>query len=261
MIGRSARGAGVIVAVCVTAAAGPSRADVRPPPSPALQPAPAASALTSLPPTPEVAAAAKARADALIAAAHAEAYFDNISEGAEPRVRHKASGMECVFAPDGPAAIVLDAAPGASPGESAACTTTSVLDSGDRAIVTLRAAKLAGANATLDQALAAVAADVKRTAPGAKPLAGQFPHITLSGDKGGDAPVQKALRFQVAGRHTPPTYLRAAAGVAGGWAITQTSSAPLAQAGDADLLSEVMLNVALIDVFYAGQKAAEAKAP
>jgi hypothetical protein len=249
------------MAAWTAAIAGAAWAEIGPLPS---APAPATAPVVSAPPaaadpppTPQALARASARADALIAAAHAAAYFDNITHGAEPRVRHKASGLECVFAMDGDAAIAIEPIAGAAPGQGARCTSSPMLNSGDRASVTLRVAPLAG-DGSLDQALAAVTADLKRRASQAKPLPGLYPRITLSGGQNTPAPTQKALRFQAA-EHGQPTYLRAAAGLTRAWAISQITSAPLDQAGDADLLSEVMLNVALIDVFYA--EAASAKAP
>jgi hypothetical protein len=223
---------------------------------PTLSAAPVVQAPTvsaDTPPSPEAVARARTRADALIAAGHAEAYFDDITDSAEPRVRHKASGLECVFTLDGEAAIAVDPA-----GRNASCTSTSVLDSGALATVSLRAAQLAGAP-SLDQALGAVVAGLKQKTPRAKPLQTPFPRITLSGDQSADAPTQKAERFEALEKGRK-IYLRAAAGLTHGWMISQTTSAPLDQAGDADLLSEVMLNVALIDVYYAEQKAAGATA-
>ncbi|HRH21381.1 MAG TPA: hypothetical protein PLE81_12185 [Brevundimonas sp.] len=49
------------------------------------------------PATAEQIAAARAEADRLIAAAEASAFFDNVSEGAEPRTRHRLSGLVCRF--------------------------------------------------------------------------------------------------------------------------------------------------------------------
>jgi hypothetical protein len=49
------------------------------------------------PATPDQIAAARAEADRLIADGDAAAFFVNVSEGAEPRVRHQHSGLVCRF--------------------------------------------------------------------------------------------------------------------------------------------------------------------
>lgn len=69
----------------------------------ALLAAPAAVAQEAgRPASAEQIAAARARADAIIAAANAGAYFDNISDSETPLVRHRASGLTCLFSPSDP---------------------------------------------------------------------------------------------------------------------------------------------------------------
>lgn len=60
-------------------------------PAPAQTPAPPAAPLMESP------AAARAAADDLIGAAHVGDLFENVSEGSEPALRHRASGLRCSF--------------------------------------------------------------------------------------------------------------------------------------------------------------------
>ncbi|NBB17203.1 hypothetical protein GVN21_17700 [Caulobacter sp. SLTY] len=49
--------------------------------------------------TPEMVAKAKTEADALLNQAGAEDLFENVTEGMDPRVRHRRSGLVCSFTP------------------------------------------------------------------------------------------------------------------------------------------------------------------
>ncbi|QQQ18251.1 hypothetical protein JIP62_13245 [Brevundimonas vitis] len=64
----------------------------------ALLTAPMAAAQTPPPATVAQVAEARKLADEIISAGRAEAWFENITDGAVPKVRHAPSGMTCMFA-------------------------------------------------------------------------------------------------------------------------------------------------------------------
>jgi hypothetical protein len=203
------------------------------------------------PPPAELAAKARARADEIIAAGRASPYVVNITDGAAPKVRHLASGMECLFGLEGEAAVTVGAGPTAAPDESVSCTLTSTLASGARVLLTLTATRperIGPLEDLLDQA----AASLKRPLSDATPASDPFTSINLAAGAG-EAPVHRALRFQ-ATLEGQPVFARAAVGVARGWVISEQTTAPAQAARAADMLSEVLLSVALTDVFYAGDQ-------
>ncbi len=201
------------------------------------------------PVSPADIAKAKARADAVIAKGHAEGYFLNITDDASPKVRHKASGMECVFGVSDPAFLYIYPTPGVAAGEDVSCTSVSTLASGQKILWTLYATRPAKVD-ELEPLLAQMVSALKADMPDAAPTEQHFTSLNLAAKKGADVPNHRAARFQ-ATTEGHPIYARAAVGVVNGWVVSQRTTAPMDIARSADMMSEVVLDVAMADVFYA----------
>lgn len=206
-------------------------------------------------PSPEAIARARAKADRLIAEGDAEAYFVNITDGAEPRVRHRRSGMECRFSLDDPARIVIHATEGLPPGDDVSCDFTTPLADGAKVAVVMRAWRSRQID-SLDHLLADQVDQARAKMPDLAPAPGGFISFNLAMKAGSDAPTHRAarLRAMVDGQLV---FVRSAVGVTEGWVVSQAVRAPADHARPADTLSEVLLGVAMTDVFYAapGHKA------
>ena len=248
----------LLALVCACAWQGQALASVTAPPAPRPTPqvaAPQASgpptqdAEADAPVSPADLAKARARADAVIAKAHAEAYFTNITDGAAPKVRHKASGMECVFGVDDPAFLYIYSTPGVVQGEDVSCSSASTLGNGETIVLTLyatRPPKLDDLQPLLDR----MVSELKSDMPDAAPSPDRFTSLNLAAKKGADVPTHRSARFQ-ATEQGHPVFARAAVGVVNGWEVSQRTTAPLNEAHAADTMSEVILGVAMADVFYA----------
>lgn len=200
------------------------------------------------PPTPEAIAAARDRADGLIAEAHAQAYFTNITDGAAPKVRHTASGLECVFGLNDIASIRVYDSKGPLRGEDVSCGFTTGLADGAKVSVTVTATHFP---ANLDDVMGALSGDIRKAMPDAGPAAGRFSSINLADKAGAESmPSHRVARFN-ATEAGQPIFTRAAAGIVHGWTVSQRTTAPADHATTADLLSEVLLSVAMADVFKA----------
>jgi hypothetical protein len=199
-----------------------------------------------------VPAAARAEADRLIAAAHAEPYFVNITEGAQPLVRHVASGMVCAFEPGQAANAIHIYQSASTPGEDVGCATRRPLKGGGFADDVLFATRTAQ-TPVLKDGLEAMAASIRARAPDARPAQGKFGSAPALGallgqalGQGKDPPhAAERLQITVAGQSL---FTRAAAGVVRDWFISQRVTSPVADAPAADALGESEIAAAVNQV-------------
>jgi hypothetical protein len=117
-------------------------------------------------------AVAKAQGDAILAQAHAEAFFDNLSEAPDQNgaivLRHKGSGLTCVFNPGQAGSEVILFRPD---GQEVGCHSVNMIDN--------RTAYAARGALTLDQEVAKSVAELKAEFPDAKPFKGKFPPFLI----------------------------------------------------------------------------------
>lgn len=196
--------------------------------------------------TPEQIAAATAEADRLIANAKAQAYFVNATKDGLPRVRHIASGMECVFDPGRAENQIVVYASSAAPGDDVSCQTSTVYADGGWVIDTIYASRYPKP-LTLDQQMTGMVQALKDRVSNPQPS-------TIVSANLSSAPPHSAARFQTSHGGSEQFFERAAAGVVGDWDISQRITAPLAQAQEADLLGELILARALEDVGRASKR-------
>lgn len=153
--------------------------------SPALaqaQPAPA---------TPQQIAAATAEADRLIADANAQAWFDNVTDGASPVVRHRPSGLRCVFTGSASDRIVVfPTGPSQIPqGEDVGCVTYDEALSIDLTLYATRYRPLPSAELVLRDAANAI----RTRYPSATPYSGDLASMEIE-DRG--APLAAAFNIE-----------------------------------------------------------------
>ena len=218
-------------------------------PQASTQASPTDDAQTDAPASAADIAKARARADEVIAKGHAQDYFLNITDGAAPKLRHRASGMECVFGVTDPAFIYVYPTPGIASGDDVSCTSVATLATGQKIIWSLYATRPTKMD-ELEPLLARMVAELKADMPDAAPAEQHFTSLNLAAKKGADVPTHRAARFQ-ATTEGHPVYARAAVGVVNGWVVSQRTTAPMDIARPADMMSEVVLGVAMADVFYA----------
>ena len=116
------------------------------------------------PATPEQMAAARAEADRLIAAGDAGAFFENVSEGAEPRARHRLSGLTCRFILGDPTNEVVIFPSPLPRGDDVGCN----IGSGDH-YRTIYATRFGQLNISPDQAMELSVAAIVQRHPDARP--------------------------------------------------------------------------------------------
>lgn len=164
--------------------------------------------------SPEQIAMATAEASHLIAQAEAQRYFENVTEGAEPRVKHRASGAICEFLPGEPSSRIEIIKSNAPPGEDFVCHT----QTGRNQPLVLHVARYQPPP-TVDGVLADIERSIRDGLVDAKPIrmprpgpASEF--VRMQGQRGDVAVVEEA-----------------AAAKSGDWLIVERLTAPQEKAG------------------------------
>lgn len=207
-------------------------------PALAQTPAPAAAPLLESP------AAARAAADDLIGAAHVGDLFENVTEGSEPVLRHRASGLKCSFGV-APAAWrqdqILIFHTGLPRGDDVGCNMHF-----ERYMVSLDVSRLAR-TPTLDAMTAYYAKSVLAAHPKAEAYNG--PYVEPQGLRA-DFPPFHVVRFAFddpGGRQ----FSMLGVAVVNGWVIEERVTGPYDDARFGDLLGAGEL-VAAIDNVHGG---------
>ena len=173
---------------------------------------------------PEQVAAAAAEADALIKDAKAEDYFDNVTVGLDPRVRHRRSGLVCSFTPGAELNKIM-LFEGGPKGDDVGCNT----EFGDMT-VTHYATRYAEAYSP--EFLAEDAGQAIRDRwPDAKP----YPGLTADSNEEGNPPTS-AVRFQI-GDAGALRYTHALTARIGDWSFKQRMTSPADKAMGAQVIA------------------------
>ncbi len=192
------------------------------------------------PPDPADVARARAEADAMIARAKAGDVFENATEDAGVRVRHKGSGMTCGFdgSPDDSVTVFNSGLPR---GDDVGCE-SKILD----LKVSFYATKFPQPM-TVDQATAYYVDSIRRVHPEAKPFTGSAADLSIGGDDGAAFPPIRTARFVIVidGKRY---YSRLSVAVVKGWVIEERVTGPEDKATEADLMGGLFMLSAVNDV-------------
>jgi hypothetical protein len=193
------------------------------------------------PPSPEAIATARAEADKLIASARAGDLFENVTDGAIPAVRHRASGLKCGFGPrpdgwDKDSLAVFTS--GLPRGADVGC-----IIHFEGYVVSLDASRQTR-TPTLDAMTAYYVKSVLAQHPHATPYVG--PYVEPSGLKAG-FPAFQSVRLSLdepGGRQ----FSRLSVAVVRGWVIEERVTGPYDDAQFGDLLATNQLLGAIVSV-------------
>lgn len=168
-------------------------------------------------------AGARAEADWLIAQGEAGAYFDNITDGPAPTVRHRLSGLVCRFERgNGGSGIVIFPSP-VTPGDDVGCNTPR----GDL-LITYYATRYPG-GLSLDDAIGYAAAGIQQRYPGARPY--PRPLLTMSAEGASETRIAAFVVSEPGGAF----YTQALVTVVNDWVFKQRLTGP-----DADPPDEIL---------------------
>lgn len=175
----------------------------------AAQPAPGVTA--------EQISRARAEADALIAAADAEALFDNTTDSDVPTVRHKPSGLVCAFEP-GEAdngITIFEQGVGIPRGEDVGCNST--FGGAHHTLYATRYRPAMSAERALSDAVAAI----RRRFPDARRYEGSGTSIEVDREGRQPLPPTHSAAFTIELEGVGPAYTSARVAEHDGWIIKQ----------------------------------------
>ena len=189
-------------------------------------------------------AALRAEADAVIRAAGAERQFVNDTRWDLPAVRHRASGLRCLFQPGDRANRIVRI--GGIDATGMGCLSR---PAGFRQ--TLEAVRVRPGE-TLDSVFDASVLDITFQRPEARPWEGQRTVVRVE-PRSGPAPAEtREARYVTGGAGGEATFRLVSVALVGGWVIRQSLEAPLARAEEADMLAGVVMSTTLIDLASRG---------
>lgn len=181
-------------------------------------------------------AAARAEADRLIAAGDAGAWFDNVSEGAEPRARHRPSGLICRFTPGDPNNSITIFPSPMPRGDDVGCN----VGAGDRAR-TVYATRYGGLNLSPEQAMGIAEASIRQRFPDARPYEGALATASREG-----ATPTLAVAYRIGDGYT-----QALLAHVGDWSIKERLTQPASPSTEEQLVNGLMWSILLGDVVEA----------
>jgi len=188
------------------------------------------------PATPAQIAAARAEADRLIAEGDAGAFFVNVSEGAEPRVRHQLSGLICEFvAGDADNQIVVFPSP-LPPGDDVGCN----VGSGDH-YRTIYATRFGQFNISPEQAMEIGVAGIVQRFADARPY----------GQRIATASTEGATPTQIRAFLVGSSYTHVQVAHVGDWSIKERLTWPEPPTSQEQLFNSLMWVRTLRDVVEA----------
>lgn len=182
---------------------------------------------------------ARAEADRLIADAHAEGVFENVTKGDTPEVRHRLSGFVCGFEPGQPdnAIRILPRQPR---GTDVACDTREVFG------IMSFFVTLMPPGATVQDAFKLCLVDIVHSHPGVALAKGNFPTINAKPGPGAPPPPPRLtarLTYTDAGRKV---FSRVSVAMVNGWMIEQRLTAPMDdKVVAADMLGEMLITLSV----------------
>jgi hypothetical protein len=193
--------------------------------------------------TPAEIAAARAHADRIIAAAHAEDLFRNVTADGVATVRHLKSGLECGFDPDDDGARVsVFENPAVPRGDDVGCSghITETLIS---TFVTRYPHAMTARQVVQDSVGA-----IRRQFTDLKDWTGQSVSMKQQAKPGQAAPAEPVTIRLSANFQGQPKFTRSSAAACGPWIVAQRVTAAADKAMIADLAAELTLRAAIDSV-------------
>ena len=185
-----------------------------------------------------------AEADAVIARAHAHAQFSNDTRWDLPAVRHRESGLRCLFQKGDRANQIVWI--GGVNTSGVGCVSR---PAGFRQ--TLEAVKLKRGD-TLDTVFDASVLNVTWERPEAKLYEGNRTVVRVEPGAGGATPAETRSARYVVNKGGEAVFSLVSVALVDGWVIRQSFEAPLARAEEADMLAGVVMSTTLIDLAARG---------
>jgi hypothetical protein len=191
--------------------------------------------------TPAEIAAAKARADQVIAAAHAGDVFVNTTTDAVPQVRHLKSGLVCGFDLDDAKAniTIYDSDKKTPRGDDVSCSNSMA-----EALITTYATRYPSPM-TAQQVLKESADAIRQQFTDVKRWTGDGVTMTEQAKAGGPKPVEATTLRLSATLKGKPVFTRSSAASCGPWIIAQRATVAPEKAMVADLAAELELRHAI----------------
>jgi hypothetical protein len=185
-----------------------------------------------------------AEADAVIARARAHSQFSNDTRWDFPAVRHRASGLRCLFQKGDRANEIVWI--GGVNTSGVGCVSR---PAGFRQ--TLEAVKLRQGE-TLDAVFNASVLNVTWQRPEAKLYEGDRMVVRVEPQPGGPVPAEARSARYVISKQGEAVFSLVSVALVDGWVIRQSFEAPLARAEEADMLAGVVMSTTLIDLAARG---------
>lgn len=189
----------------------------------------------------EQVASARAEADAIIRAAEADEFFENVTEDASPAVRHRGSGLVCLFEGgerSNNVRIYPSQGAGIARGDDVSCGTTLA-----GSAVTMYATRWPNPT-TLQEQLAGAVAGMRMSVRNLRPT--DQPGVSMGlGENGPRLPERQSATFLGDGQNGP-VVTRVAVALHDGWVIKQRLTAPGAEPIQADLTGELVMMTTLM---------------
>ena len=198
--------------------------------------------------TPAEIAAAKARADQVIAAAHAQDGFVNATTDEIPQVRHLQSGLICGFdLDDAKASLIIYDSDKIPRGDDVSCSNHMA-----EALITTYATRYPSPM-TVQQVLQESAEAIRQQFTEVKRWTGDGVTMTEQARAGGARPVEATTLRLSATLKGRPVFTRSSAAACGPWIIAQRATVSPDKAMAADLASELELRHAIESVCDSGR--------
>ena len=192
---------------------------------------------------PQAVAALKAQAERVIVAASAQAQFADDTRWDLPAVRHRASGLRCLFQPNdaGNNRIVQIGSIGTGGGGVGCHSRPSGFAQ------KLEAVRL-GSGESLETVFEGSVRNITSQRRDARAYEGPLTQIRIEPQPGGPQPAEARTARYLLSKNGSEVFSMVSVAVVGDWVVRQYLEAPAAQAEEADMLAGVVMSTTLIDL-------------
>ena len=190
---------------------------------------------------PVALAALRAQAHAVIRAASAQSHFVDDTRWDLPAVRHRDSGLRCLFQPNDPDNRIVYIG-GITGGGGMGCQSR---PAGFQQ--SLEAIRMAPGE-TLESVFAGSVLNITFQRPEARPYEGARTEVRVEPGPGAPPPAETRSARYVIGAEGSQLFSLVSVAVIDGWYVRQTMQAPADRAEEADMLAGVVMSTTLLDL-------------